>query len=61
MIINFSSNERQKETSSELISKLKSMTLSLASKYEELNEKMAKLIEDNIKRLNNQITINQSF
>ncbi len=60
MLINFVNKEKHYNSSNETLMKLKNISLSLWSKLEELNGKFEKIVEDNTRRLNNQISINQS-
>ena len=48
------------ESNLKFFKQLKNITLSVWGKCEELNRKFENIIEDNTRRLNNQISINKS-
>jgi hypothetical protein len=60
MIINFLNNDKQKNNTRDIFNNLKNKIFSISSRFEELNQKFEKIVEDNTKRINNQISINQS-
>ncbi len=60
MLINFFNKDKQKDNSRDTFNKLKNKIFTISSRSEELNQKFQKIIEDNTKRINNRISINQS-
>ena len=59
-INNYLNSENPKENQKSQFSKLKSITFSISSKFEELNGKFVNLFEDAKRRIDNQIGINTS-
>jgi hypothetical protein len=60
MLINFFNKDKQKDISRHTFNNLKNKIFTISSRSEELNQKFEKIIEDNTKRINNRISINQS-